>query len=186
MKLALATILFTLVISFVVCANPHQLFLDFPIAESIGDPGTTACRLDLSLSRGLSLDVGRAITDRVDIWMRTTPSDLFSLNVRALLVDHAGPLCVSLDYSKSGITLLSSLSLGPVQVDWGRVFGHEHKRWVTITASANQWYSLLFGVEYETDWVPIGALRIFPRRGAWALSLYYREGRWGASIGGAL
>ncbi|HDL86428.1 MAG TPA: hypothetical protein ENH11_08925 [Candidatus Acetothermia bacterium] len=186
MKLMSLLIVFMFVTSVVACAYPHQLFLDLPIAESIGDSGLTAYRLDLSSASGPLLDIGRAITDRFDIWMTTSSSDLFSLALRALLVDHLGPLNVSLDLSQDGFTLLSALFLGPVEIDWGRIYGANAKRWATITASPNQWYSLLFGVEYETDYSIIAALRLFPRRGVWGFSAYYRGGEWGASLGGCL
>lgn len=183
MKLALVVILFVLVVSLVVCAYPHQLFLDLPVAESIGDPGLTACRVDLSVASGPSLAVGRAITDRLDLWMSTSAADLFSLRVRALLIDHLGPLSMSLDFSREGFTLLSALFLGPVEIDWGRIYGPERKRWAAITTSPNQWYSLLMGVEYEKRYSLLAALRIFPHRGVWGFSVCYRGGEWRASLG---
>ncbi|HHR85602.1 hypothetical protein J7K60_05280 [Candidatus Bipolaricaulota bacterium] len=186
MKLTSILILFILAASCVTYAYPHQLLLDLPIAESIGDSELTTCRLDLSLSGGISLDIGRAITDRLDIWMSTSPSDLFLLRARALLVDHLGPLSMSLDLSRDGFTLLSGFFLGPVEIDWGRIFGPSTKRWATITTSPNQFYSVLLGIEYETYYSLFAALRLFPRRGVWAFSLYYRGGQWGALIGAAL
>lgn len=186
MKLTLVVILFVLAVSLVVCAYPHQLFLDLPIADSIGGSGLTAYRFDLSTTLGPSLQVGRAVTDRLDLWMSVSPSDLFSLRVRALIVDRLGPLSVSLDLSRAGFTLISALFLGPVEIDWGRTFGVSGRRWATIMASPNQWYSLLFGMEYETHYSAIVALNLFPRRGVWGISIYYRGGEWGASLGGAL
>ncbi len=186
MKSTLVLILFVLATSSVAVAYSHQLFLDLPIAESIGGAGLSAYRLDLSTPNGSSLAVGRGITDRLDVWMSACPSDLFSLRVRALLVDHLGPLSMSLDFSQDGFTLLSALYLGPVEIDWGRIFGPDGKRWVAITTSPNQFCSLLFGVQYSTNYSPVASLRIFPRRGVWALSLYYRGGEWGASIGGTI
>jgi len=186
MKSTLVLILFVLVTSFVACAYPHQLFLDLPIAESIGEAGLTSCRLDLSLSGDISLDIGRAITDRLDLWMMTSTSDLFSLRVRALVVDHLGPLSVSLDLSRDRFTLLSALFLGPAELDWGSIFGPSPKRWAAITASPNQWYSLLIGVEYETRYSLLAALRLFPHQGVWGFSVYYRGGEWRASLGASL
>ena len=186
MKVTLGLILFTLVVSVVVHAYPHQLFLDLPIAESIGDRGLTGYRLAFSSGTGPSLQVGRAITDRLDLWITTSPSDLFSLEVRALLVDRLGPLNLLLDLSQDGFTLLSALFLGPVEIDWGRIFGVSGKRWAMITTSPNQWYSFLLGVEHETRYSLLAALRLFPRQGVWGLSIYYRGGEWGASFGGAL
>ena len=186
MKSTLVLILFVLATSSVAVAYPHQLFLDLPIAESIGDSGLTAYRLGLSLPSGPSLAVGRGITDRLDLWMAISAFDPFSLSVKALLVDHLGPLSMSLDLSQDGFTLLSALYLGPAQINWGRIFGPAGKGWATITTSPNQWYSLLFGVEHETEYSIIASLRVFPRRGVWAFSLHYRGGEWGASLGGAL
>ena len=186
MKVILISILFVLAMSAIACAYPHQLFLDLPIAESIGDRGLTGYRLSFSPGTGPSLQVGRAITARLDLWMTTSSSDPFSLEVRALLVDHLGPLNLSLDLSQDGITLLSALFLGPVEIDWGRIFGASGKRWATITTSPNQWYSFSLGVEHETRYSILAALRLFPRQGLWGLSICYRGGEWGASFGGAL
>jgi len=186
MKSTLVLILFVLVTSFVACAYPHQLFLDLPIAESIGERGMTACKLDLSFAGSLSLEVGRAIADRLDIWMSASTSDLFSLRARALLIDRLGPLSVSLDVSQDGFTLLSALFLGPVEIDWGRIFGLTGKRWAAIITSPNQWYSLLIGVEYETRYSLLAALRLFPHQGVWGISIYYRGGEWRASLGASL
>jgi len=186
MKVTLVLILFILTTSLIACAYPHQLFLDLPIAESIGERGVTACRIDLSFASEPLLEVGRAITDRLDIWMIASPSDLFSLRARALLVDHLGPLSMSLDFSQNGFTLLSALFLGPVEIDWGRIYGTNSKRWATIATSPNQWYSILFGIEYETAYTLIGALRLFPRQGMWGFSVYYRGGEWRASLGASL
>lgn len=186
MKVTLGLVLFILATSVVACAYPHQLFLDLPIAESIGEQGLTGYKLDFSSGTGPSLWVGRAITDRLDLWMTTSPSDLFSLEVRALLVDRLGPLNISFDFSQDGFTLLSALFLGPVEIDWGRIFGSSGKRWATITTSPNQWYSILLGVEYETHYSLLAALRLFPHEGVWGLSIYYRGEEWGASLGVSL
>ena len=185
-KLTLTVLLVVLASSFVACANPHQLFLDLPVAESIGGVGVTAYRLDLSSFNGPSLDVGLGITDRLDVWMSASLSDLFLLRVRALLVDHLGPLSMSLDLLQDGFALLSALFLGPVEIDWGRIFGSSGRRWGTITSSPNQWYSVLFGVEYKAGYLLIAALRLFPHQGVWGFSVYYRGGEWGASLGGSL
>jgi len=186
MKSTLVLILFVLATSSVAVAYPHQLFLDLPIAESIGGAGLSAYRLDFSTPNGSSLAVGRGITDRLDLWMAISTFDPFALSLRALLVDHLGPLSMSLDFSQDGFTLLSALYLGPVEIDWGRIFGPDGKRWAMVTTSPNQFCSLLFGVQYSTNYSPVASLRIFPRRGVWALSLYYRGGEWGASIGGII
>jgi len=179
-------ILLVLAGSLVAWASPHQLFLDLPIAESIGDSGLTAYRLDLSLFSGPSLSVGRSIMDCLDVWMISSPSDPFSLRIKALLVDRLGPLSVAIDLSENGFTLFSSLYLGSVQLDWGRIFGRDQRRWATVTTSSNQWCSLLFGVQYDTGYSSIVALRVFPRCGVWGFSIYYRGGEWGASLGGSL
>jgi len=186
MKVTLVLVLSILVMSVVACAYPHQLFLDLPIAESIGKRGLTACRFDLSFAEGPSLEVGRAIADRLDIWMNMSPSDLFSLRARTLLIDRLGPLSVSLDVSRNGFTILSALYLGPVEIEWGRIFGLTGKRWAAIITSPNHWYSLLIGVEYETRYSLLAALRLFPHQGVWGISIYYRGGEWRASLGAGL
>jgi len=186
MKLIRVLILLVLATSFVACAAPHQLFLDLPIAESIGERGLTACRLDVSFAEGPSLEIGRAITDRLDVWMSASPSDLFSLRARALLIDRLGPLNMSLDFSQGGFTLLSALFLGPVEIDWGRILGPSGKRWAAIITSPNQWYSLLIGVEYETRYSLLAAVHLFPHQGVWGISIYYRGGEWRASLGASL
>jgi len=180
----LGLILFTLVVSVVACAYPHQLFLDLPIAESIGDRELTSYRLAFSSVAGPSLQIGRAITDRLDLWMTTSSSDLFSLEVRALLINRLGPLNLSLALSQDGITLLSALLLGPVRVDWGQTLGWDEKRWMMITASKTQWFSLVLGLEHSVRYSFLGGVRLFPRGGYWGLSILMQEQRWTISTGG--
>ena len=184
MKAISSAILFVLVISAIACAYPHQLFLDLPIAESIGDPGLTSCRLDLSSGTSPSLQVGRAITARLDLWMTTSPSDLFSLEVRVLLVDRLGPLNLSLALSQDGFTLLSALLLGPLRIDWGRTIGRDEEKWVTFTASKTQWFSLVLGLEHSVRYSFLGGVRLFPGGGYWGLSILMQEQRWTVSVGG--
>ncbi len=184
MKAISISILFILAISAIACAYPHQLFLDIPIAESIGDRGLTGYRLDLSSGTGLSLQVGRAITDRLDLWMTISPSDLFLLEVRALLVNRLGPLNLSLALSQDGITFLSALLLGPVRVDWGQTLGRDEKRWMMITASKTQWFSLVLGLEHSVRYSFLGGVHLFPRGRYWGFSILMQEQRWTISTGG--
>jgi hypothetical protein len=184
MKAISVAILFVLVISAIACAYPHQLFLDLPIAESMGDRGLTGYRLDLYSGTGPSLQVGRAITDRLDLWITTSLSDLFSLEVRALLVDRLGPLNLSIALSQDGFTLLSALLLGPLRIDWGRTIGRDERRWVMITASKTQWFSLVLGLEHNVRYSFLGGVHLFPGDGYWGLSILMQEQRWTVSAGG--
>ena len=184
MKFLLTVILLLFLASLVAQAYPHQLFLDLPIAESIGDRGFTGYRFDLFSGTGSSLQVGRAITDRLDLWMMMSPSDLFSLEVRVLLVDRLGPLNLSLALSQDGITLLSALLLGPLRIDWGRTIGRNEKEWVTFTASKTQWFSLVLGLAHSVRYTFLGGVRLFPGGGCWGLSILMQEQRWTASVGG--
>jgi hypothetical protein len=184
MKVILISILFVLAMSAIACAYPHQLFLDLPIAESIGDRGLTGYRLNFSPGTGPSLQVGRAITDRLDLWMTTSPSDLFSLEVRALLINRLGPLNLSLDLSQDGFTLLSALLLGPLRIDWGQTIGRNEKEWVTFTASKTPWFSLILGLEHSVRYSFLGGVRLFPGGWYWGLSILMQEQRWTASVGG--
>ena len=184
MKAISISILFVLVISAIACAYPHQLFLDLPIAESMGDRGLTGYRLNLSFGTGPSLQVGRAITDRLYLWITTSLYGLFSLEVRALLIDRLGPLNLSLALSQDGLTLLSALLLGPLRIDWGRIIGLDEKKWVTFTASKTQWFSLVLGLEHNVRYSFLGGVRLFPGGGFWGLSILMQEQRWTISAGG--
>lgn len=184
MKFLLTVILLLFLAALVAQAYPHQLFLDLPIAESMGDRGLTGYRLDLFSGTGPSLQVGRAITDRLDLWMTISPSDLFSLEVRVLLVNRLGPLNLSFALSQDGITLLSALLLGPLRVDWGQTLGRDEKRWMMITASKTQWFSLVLGLEHSVRYSFLGGVRLFPRGGYWGLSILMQEQRWTISAGG--
>ncbi len=184
MKIILISILFVLAVSAIACAYPHQLYLDLPIAESIGDRGLTGYRLDLSSGTGPLLQIGRAITDRLDLWITASFSDLFSLEVRALLVDRLGPLNLSLALSQDGFALLSALLLGPLRIDWGRTIGRDEKRWMMITAAKTQWFSLVLGLEHNMRYSFLGGVRLFPGGGYWGLSILMQEQRWTISAGG--
>jgi hypothetical protein len=184
MKFLLTVILLFFLAALVAQAYPHQLFLDLPIAESIGDRGFTGYRLDLFSGTGPSLQVGRAITDRLDLWTMMSSSDLFSLEVRVLLVDRLGPLNMSFALSQDRLTLLSALLLGPLRIDWGRTIGRNEKKWVTFTASKTQWFSLVLGLAHSVRYTFLGGVRLFPGGGCWGLSILMQEQRWMVSAGG--
>jgi hypothetical protein len=185
MKWAL-TIAVIVVASLVGYAYSHQLLLDLRIADSIGEGGLTAYRFDLSFAKGPSLQIGRAINSRLDIWMDVGFPEFFSLRARALLVDRLGPLSMSVDLSRNCFTFLSALFLGPIQIDLGRDFSSGDKRWVSISVSPNQFYSLVFGVQFQADILPFTAVRIFPHQGTWGFSIYNCKGQWRACLGGTL
>ena len=184
MKAISIVLLFGLAISGIAYAYPHQLFLDILIAESMGDRGLTGYRLDLASGTSPSLQVGRAITDRLDLWITASPSDLFSLEVRVLLVDRLGPLNLSLALSQDRFALLSALLLGPLRIDWGRTIGRDEKKWMMITASKTQWFSLVLGLEHNVRYSFLGGVRLFPGGGYWGLSILMQEQRWTISAGG--
>ncbi len=186
MRLKLIPVLFVILLPVVSYAYSHQLILDLPIAESIGESGLTAYKVDASFARGSSLQIGRAVNNRFDIWMNASSSDLFCLHARALLVNHLGPLNVSIDLSANSFTFLSALFLGPVQIDSGRRFGSSGYKWISISTSPNQWCSIVFGLEFRTRNYPIAAVRLFPHRGIWGLSIYLRDREWGVCLGGIL
>ncbi len=186
MRLKLIVVLFVILGSFVSYPYPHQLPLDLPIAESIGARGLTAYKLNGSFAGGSRLEIGRAISNCFDIWMNVSSDDLFCLHARALLVNRLGPINMSIDLSMNSFTLLSAFFLGPVQIDIGRVFGSEADRWILISASPNQWYSIACGLEFKTRNYPIAAVRLFPHRGIWGLSIYLRDREWGLCFGGIL
>jgi hypothetical protein len=186
MRLKLVFILLVIFRSVVIYPYSHQLPLDLPIAESIGEPGVTAYRFDVSSACGPSLQIGRSVGRRLDIWMNTSFSDLFFLRARALLINRLGPLNMSIDVSADGFTFLSAMFLGPVQIDVGRAFSGVGQRWIAISSSPNQRCSFVFGLEYKTRYYLIAAARLFPHRGLWGMSIYLRDGEWGLSFGGIL
>jgi hypothetical protein len=67
-----------------------------------------------------SVSLARSISPRVDVVATFAGGDLFRLAARFLLVRDLLPLNVAAECSTAGISLLSTLFLGPVHVAFGR------------------------------------------------------------------
>lgn len=171
-------------VSIVASAYPHSIFLDLPVAVTLGDPGYTSIQVELAGGKP-TLRIGRAIGNRVDVLATITPQDLFSLGVRILLVENLGPLNVTLGLEHEGAYFAAGLFLGPVWIDWGRAIGREDRRWGMVIASPKQSFSLILGLEHSRASISfIGGVRLFLTSGSWEGSILFRERQLIASLGG--
>jgi len=183
MKTSVVLIL-AFVVSVVASAYPHSIFLDLPVAVTLGDPGRTSLRVELA-GWEPTFRIGRAIGNRVDVLATITPQDLFSLGVRILLVEDLGPLNVTLGLEHEGAYFAAGLFLGPVWIDWGRAIGREDRRWGMVIVSPKQSFSLILGLEHSSTSISfIGGIRLFLTSGFWEGSILFREGRLITSLGG--
>ena len=171
-------------VSIVASAYPHSIFLDLPVAVTLGDPGYTSIQVELAGGKP-TLRIGRAIGNRVDVLATITPQDLFSLGVRILLVEDLGPLNVTLGLEHEGAYFAAGLFLGPVWIDWGRAIGREDRRWGMVIASPKQSFSLILGLEHSRASISfIGGIRLFLASGSWDASILFRERQLITSLGG--
>lgn len=171
-------------VSIVASAYPHSIFLDLPVAVTLGDPGYTSIQVELAGGKP-TLRIGRAIGNRVDVLATITPQDLFFLGVRILLVEDLGPLNVALGLEHEGAYFAAGLFLGPVWIDWGRAIGREDRRWGMVIASPKQSFSLILGLEYSRASISfIGGIRLFLTSGSWDASILFRERQLITSLGG--
>lgn len=171
-------------VSIVASAYPHSIFLDLPVAVTLGDPGYTSIQVELAGGKP-TLRIGRAIGNRVDVLATITPQDLFSLGVRILLVENLGPLNVTLGLEHEGAYFAAGLFLGPLWIDWGRAIGREDRRWGMVIASPKQSFSLILGLEHSRASISfIGGVRLFLTSGSWEGSILFRERQLIASLGG--
>jgi hypothetical protein len=129
---------------------PHRVFPALPGATSLGDPGRTGLSVAF-LGGGPSLEVGRAIGARLDVWARIDPQRPFSLWARAVILRDLGPLSVAVDLAADRLRLDACLFLGPVHVDWGRSLEAVPHWWGIVTVAPNPWLSLILGVEVHAE-----------------------------------
>lgn len=166
------------------CAFPHRAFFHPPVAVTLGDLGRTFLLVEL-VEGGTMLRIGRAINRWLDVVAAVTPQALFSLEMRVLLLRDFGPLSAALDMAPGGFCLTAGLFLGPVRIDWGRTIGREERRWGMVTASPEQHFSLLLGLERGEERISfLGGIRLFPASGSWGGSLLFRERRLTVALGG--
>lgn len=172
------------VVSIVASSYPHSIFLDLPVAVTLGGPGYTSLQVELA-GWEPTLRIVRAIGNRVDVLATITPQDLFSLGVRVLLIEDLGPLNVTLGLECEEVSFAAGLFLGPVWIDWGRAIGSEDRRWGMVIVSPKQSFSLILGLEHNRASISfIGGIRLFLTSGFWEVSILFREGRLITSLGG--
>ena len=178
-----------LVLSWSICgfAAPHIAFRDLPEAILGGDVGgaSLACELSLQGWRG---SITRNLSPRIDVSASMSAQNMFDLDVRVLVVKNLLPLNVVVALSSQRLSLISTLFLGPVHVNYGRTWGEEGVRWGYLQHAFHQTMSILIGLEQRND--AIGAilgLRIHPgRTRLWGASLLVTSRGARLTVGGPL
>ena len=186
MKIRLV-ILLALLWSICGSAAPHVAFRDLPEAILGGEVGGTSLACELSL-QGWRGSITRNLSPRIDVSASMSVQNLFDLEARLLVVKDRLPLNVAVALSSHRLSLISTLFLGPVHVNYGRSWGEESVRWGYLQHAFHQTMSLLIGLEQRSD--ALGAilgLRIHPgRTRLWGASLLMTPGGVRLTVGGTL
>jgi hypothetical protein len=186
MKMGLVILL---ALSWSVCgsAAPHVAFQDLPEAILGGDAGRTSLACELSL-QGWRGSITRSLSPRIDVSASTSPRNLFDLEARVLVVKNLLPLNVVVALGWQRLSLISTLFLGPVHVNYGRTWGDEAVRWGYLQHAFHQTMSLVLGLEQRNDTLgTILGLRIHPgRTRLWGASLLVTTTGARLTVGGTL
>ncbi|MGB2983684.1 MAG: hypothetical protein WBC63_07495 [Candidatus Bipolaricaulia bacterium] len=178
-----------LLLSWAVCgfAAPHYAFRDLPEAVLLGDVGRTSIALEFSEGRFSGSIVG-SLAPRLDVVANVSSLSLFEPEVRFLVVRDLLPLNVVIELNPQNVSLVSTLFLGPVHVDFGRTWGATSARWGFVQYAFHQSVSILVGLE-EGDG-HLGAIlgfRIYPGRSRlWGLSFLLTRDGAKLTVGGTL
>ena len=132
--------------------------------------------------------VQRTLTPRIEATATSCPSDLFDLSVKIVLLKNLVPLFVAATLGTDGIGVVSTLFFGPVQVDWGRLWGQGARRWGSVQLSARPRLSMFVGLDaFGTAVEPFAGVRIFPSgHGLWEIDVSVRPDGIRLSAGGVL
>ena len=181
-----------LLLIFVMSANasPNYAFRELPEAGPIGDPGSISAMTSFS-SMGWCVDAAGSLTPRIDIAFSIEPADLFDPAIRFCLIRDLLPLQVSVWASVDQISLVSTLLLGPVHVNYGGAWTWSlsgRRRWGYVQYAINQRLTLLLGIDNAGGRLgQILGLRIQPgRTRLWGASILLRGEDLRITIGGVL
>lgn len=156
-------------------------------AMVLSAPGAT--RFDVTLCAGETIvEVQRTVTSRIELGMSCRASDLFDLEVKLVVLEGLVPLFVAATLGAGGFGVASTLFLGPVQIDWGRVWGEEPLRFVSVQLSARPQLAICLGIEAGAGASePIAGVRVFPGGHAlYEVDVSIRPRGLALSVGGTL
>ena len=148
-KTVLATIFlgFTLAALSLTALSQASAFEEREVSVPWGETGT---RLVVRRgSGGPRLVVRQVVAPRLEIVANAGASDLFDLQASVLLVRDLHPLCVAARLATDRVSLLSSLFLGPVGLDFGRTWGSGAVRWADLWFAPHPQLTLGLGIEEE-------------------------------------
>jgi len=173
-----------LALSMAAFSYPKHAFLDLPTAVSLGNRGCSYIQIRAS-EEGPALSIGRAIAPSIDIVVRISAQAPFSPLLHAMLLKDLGPLSVAIDVDYDGVHVMAGLFLGPVRIDWGRRIGDEEEKWVALTLSLEQRFSLVIGLEAMKKTISfLGGLRVFSTDSSWGGSVLFHYQQLELSLGG--
>ena len=150
-------------------------------------PGGT--RIDIACGPSkTAAQVARGLTRRIEVSASLSSADLFDLGAKVVLVKDLAPLFVAATLAADGIGVVSTLFLGPIRIDWGRMWGEGACRWGSAYLSARPRLSMFVGLKTtETIAEPFAGVRIFPSgHGLWEIGASVRRDGIRLSAGGAL
>ena len=125
-------------------------------------PGATCIHTMYGLD-GVEVQISRSVTSRIEAFVTTSEVDLFRPGLKVAWVTRLAPLKVAGTVGTEGVGLVSTLFLGPVRIDWGRVWGQAPSRWAVGQLSADSQMSLLIGVRATGIRIdPFAGVRLFP------------------------
>lgn len=171
-------------------ASPNVALRDLPEACPIGDPGRILTALEFTATGCLTRVIG-SLTSRFDIACSIETDDLFDVEARLCLVRDLLPLQVSAWVRLDRLSLVSTLLLGPVHVNYGRSWTSAlggRQRWGYVQYAFNQRLTLLLGAEQSGERLgPIFGLRIQPGEARlWGVSVIFAVDSLRITIGGVL
>jgi hypothetical protein len=168
-------------------AYPHVGLFELPVASTLGGAGRSTVEVGFFAQGSDLLHVVRALGARVDLVATARADGPLSFGLRALALDDLGPLEVVVELGTGGVGFAAGLLLGPLRLDWARVFVKDGRRAAIGTFSLADRLSLAFGAEASGERRSVvAALRLLAREGNWWIVGWVRAGSFGVSVGGML
>ena len=156
--------------------------------------GRTTLIVDV-VAGGGGIELRWAIAPRLELLASGAVPDVVDAGFKVLVLPDLHPLVVSLAATIRGVSMLSSLLLGPVRVDLGRTWAwpwsgmpsaSAGRRWAIVSMSAHPHLGFVAGLVDEGErFGPIAGVRLFPGpTSRWWIDLMVRRSGAGASFGG--
>lgn len=170
-----------LAISALAAAHPSFVPTDPPVALVQTDPGRSTFTLVFDAS-GWTATLSRSVTDVCAVVVILTPSSLFEIRVRALVLPSLYPLRMALELGRDQWSLFGALHLGPVRLvgdrGWGkdayaRIAMHGSKPGVAASAGAvlDGGLGPFISVTWFPDAVPLSSLTLVVTSDRWRIAI---------------